>query len=124
MTCVFQKLIAFVALQRNQDGPGFGPGLGIVDGGLVIQRVRVDAGQTLGQFHIRAVMAGIAGIACAVGADGVFVGEIGGLDHQGVAFPMAARIAHVLADCGAQMRRGHRRGMTRASWIISLRKIT
>src|ERR1700677_1055146 len=57
MTRVFEKLIMLIAREGNKDGPRLGPGLGIVDGDLVVERVGTDPSEALRQFHIRAVMA-------------------------------------------------------------------
>ena len=51
-----------------------------------------------------AVIAGFAVVAHAIRSDAGLIGVIGGLDDQRVAFPVAARIAHVLADVGAHVR--------------------
>src|SRR5579859_171782 len=77
------------------DGPGLGVNGGIIDGGLVDDGVRIYPAEALDDVEI------LVGHSIQV-ADSetalVVKSEIGGVDNQSVAFPVAARIARPLAD--------------------------
>ena len=65
--------------------------LGIVHGDLVVDHLRIDAGEPLGETKRRAVRGA---------ADGGAIGEVRGLDDQGVALPMPPRVAHPQLNVG------------------------
>ena len=78
---VFVNLLGRLA-HRNLRGPRLGERRGIVDRKLVHQDIGRGAREALGQLQLvaRSALARL-------------VGEVGGLHHQRVAFPMTARIA-------------------------------
>ena len=65
----------------------------------VLQLVRRLAREPLDDLHVGAVAQAVA-----VQADARLIGEVRRLDDQRVAFPVAARVAHVLADLRADVR--------------------
>ena len=86
---------------------------GIVDGRAYSIISRVDAREALGELQLLAVRR-----AAAVHADARLVGEVRRLDHERVAFPVAARVAQVLLECRLECGRPSS-GITRVSWTIS-----
>ena len=98
MAGVLVHPLAALHRQRRRERPREGGR--IVDGELVEQRVAGHAPEAFRQAQGR------------TGADrgghrrveaGHLVGEVRRLDHQGVAVPVAARVAHPLADAGRQV---------------------
>ena len=77
--------VLIAAPQRNHQRPRPGPGLRIVDRDSILQRIRSDASEALGQTQ-------------RVGCDQEAAAQIGGLDDQRVAVPVTARIAEPRVD--------------------------
>src|SRR5690348_6448435 len=96
MTSVLVERVAVVELVGVMNFPGLGPGAGIADGGIVAQFIGSDAREALYNLE------GFGGRGRAAHAD--LAVEIGGLNHQSVAFPVAARVAQVGAEVLAEVR--------------------
>src|SRR4029450_13481361 len=105
-----EHVVAFVALVRQQlEARGCNPrdrqlprsrvGLGIVDGHFVLKNVLLGPGEALDQFHVGAMTQTVA-----VGPDARLVREVRGFDDESVPFPMAARVAEILANFLADVR--------------------
>src|SRR6516165_11357032 len=75
------------------DGPGAGPHGRILDGGDVFEHGRALARPPLDEMQVLA-RAAVVGLGA----------EIGHVDHERVALPVAARVAEPLPDAGRQMR--------------------
>src|SRR6516164_11761969 len=71
---------------RHFSGPRLGPHPRILHRELVEDRLVIDAGEPFDDVQVLGSL------------EGIQIGEIGGIDHQRVPFPMAHRIAHPLTD--------------------------
>ena len=92
VTRIFQKRIVAFA-EGKLARPGLGEGRWIVHGEAVHQRVRIGARQPFNQVHV---------FVCTV--EIVNANKIRRVNHQRIALPMAARIAHVAANTGVNVR--------------------
>src|SRR5262245_59149655 len=95
MTGVLKKGSIAATRESDEQRPGFGPRLRIVDCCGVVERVLTRAREALGEAQRLAVIAGVSRIASTVRSDRHLVGEVCRLDDERIAVPMPARIAHV-----------------------------
>src|SRR5690348_3309242 len=100
MARIFEILITGFLSERESDLERRRVRLRIVDRYFIMHLVRTRARKALDRLH------GVAGGSAAAIADDSrpVAQEIRGLDHQRVALPVAARVAHVGTDVGARMR--------------------
>ena len=95
MARVLVELVVRLLRDRVADGEGRRVHHWIVHANAVVDHLRIDAREALGDLQLLAVRP-------VRRADAV--GEIRRLDDERVAFPVAARVAHVLPDVRADVR--------------------